>query len=294
MITHTEQINCDLVSIRLDVYSATPVEKILEDTTFLNYRLAGVTRQTFSELPAADFIWYKDEKEKTISYEDEAVKLTGQWFEGEIQRILVSLIAKKLFQKGRYLFHSSAVNYKQKNILFISGESNRGKSMSQIATCKKGATIISTETTILDWDGNVIMGSKKVYLRERAKGTERVDKPSQDEGVVKFFGKDPEYKLYEGNANIDLIVVPDMDGNYSTFSDFMSDYEKEYQTFHCLCDYLGMHILLSSGLPMPLFDTQELRKKRANFIANFAKNRPYIYIRCANPEIFIDELEKYI
>ena len=161
MLTYTEQINCDTVSIRLDVHSTDPVEKVLEDMTFLNYRLGSVNNQVGSNLPKADFIWYKDQKEKTISYEDGVVKLGGQWFEGEIQRILVSLIATKLFQADRFLFHASAVNYKGKNILFIGGEGNRGKSMSQIAACKYGATIISTETTVLDWDGNVIMGSQK-------------------------------------------------------------------------------------------------------------------------------------
>lgn len=294
MAIYTEQINCDIVSIRLDVHSAAPVDQVLEDMTFLNYRLGGATNQRGSILPKADFIWYKDEAEKAISYEDGVITLRGQWFEGEIQRILVSFIASKLFEKDRFLFHSSAVNYKGKNILFLGGEGNRGKSMSQIAACKRGATILSTETTVLDWDGNYIMGSQKVYLRKRAKGTERIDKPSQDEGVAKFFDKDPEYALYQGEANIDLVMMPDMDGNYATVSGLMADYEKEYQTFHCLCDYFGMHILLSSGFPMPMFDTPELRKKRADFIAHFAKQRPYVYVRCANPEILIDELEKYM
>mgnify|MGYP000020292848 CR=1 FL=1 len=294
MTIYTEQINCDVVSIRLDVHSKEATDRILEDMTFLNYRLAGATNQVGSDLPQADFIWFKDEENKGISYENGVVTLRGEWFEGEIQRILVSLIASKLFAADRFLFHSSAVNYKGKNIMFIGGEGNRGKSMSQIESCKRGAKILSTETTVLDWDGNYIMGSQKVYLRKRAKGTERIDKPNQDEGVAKFFEKDPEYELYKGEANIDIVVMPDMDGNYATVSGLMADYEKEYQTFHCLCDYLGMHILLSSGFPMPLFDTPELRAKRAKFIAHFAKQRPYVYVRAATPQILIDELEKYI
>jgi hypothetical protein len=294
MAIYTEQINCDVVSIRLDVHSKVLVEKVLEDMTFLNYRLGSATNQVGSQLPKADLIWYKDEGKKSIAYTNGVVELHGKWYEGEIQRILVSFIASKLFAANRFLFHSSAVNYKGKNILFLGGEGNRGKSMSQIEACKRGASILSTETTVLDWDGNFIMGSQKVYLRKRAKGTERIDKPSQDEGVAKFFAQDPEYKLFKGEANIDLVMMPDMDGNYATVTGLMADYEKEYQTFHCLCDYFGMHILLASGFPMPLFDTPELRVKRAEFIARFAQKRPYIYIRCATPEILIDELEKYL
>lgn len=294
MAIHTEQITCDIVSIRLDVHSEPAVEKVLEDMTFLNYRLGGAVHQSGSDLGKADFIWYKDDPVKSIDYTEGVVTLRGAWFEGEIQRVLVSFIASKLFRAGRYLFHSSAVNYKGKNILFLGGEGNRGKSMSQISACKRGATILSTETTVLDFDGNYIMGSQKVYLRKRAKGTERIDKPSQDEGVAKFFDKDPEYALYKGEANIDLVMMPDMDGNYATVSGLMADYEKQYQTYHCLCDYFGLHILLAPGFPMPIFDDAQLRQKRADFIAHFVSPRPYIYVRCASPDILIDELEKYL
>lgn len=294
MSVYTEQITCDIVSIRLDVHSEPTVSKVLDDMTFLNYRLGGATNQVGSDLAKPDFVWYKDEPTKSINHQGGVVTLRGEWFEGEIQRVLVSFIASKLFRCGRFLFHSSAVNYKGKNILFMGGEGNRGKSMSQIAACKRGATILSTETTVLDFEGNYIMGSQKVYLRKRAKGTERIDKPSQDEGVAKFFDKDPEYALYKGPANIDIVMMPDMDGNYATVSGLMSDYEKQYQTFHCLCDYFGMHILLAPGFPMPLFDDEDLRQKRAQFIKSFAPKRPYVYVRCASPDTLIDELEKHL
>jgi len=294
MAVYTEQITCDIVTIRIDVHSEPAVDKILEDMTFLNYRLGGATNQIGSDKAAADFVWHKNESKKSIDFDGKVVTLRGEWFEGEMQRILVSFIASRLFEAGRFLFHSSAVNYKGKNILFLGGEGNRGKSMSQIEACKRGATILSTETTVLDFDGNYIMGSQKVYLRKRAKGTERIDKPSQDEGVAKFFDKDPDYALFKGEANIDIVMMPDMDGNYATVSGEMADYEKQYQTFHCLCDYFGMHILLAPGLVMPLFDNAELRQKRADFINGFTQKRKYVYVRCAKPENLIDELEKFM
>ncbi|MDR1574493.1 MAG: hypothetical protein LBS37_00675 [Treponema sp.] len=294
MALYTEQISCVNTAIRLDVHSDPAVERILEDMTFLNYRLGGVNYRKGSDIGEPDFIWYKDESEPGLSFDGKHVVLKGEWYEGAIQRIIVSFIASKLFAAGRYLFHSSAVNYRGKNILFLGGEGNRGKSMSQIEACKRGAKILSTETTVLDFDGNYILGSQKVYLRERSKGTERIDKPDQDEGVAKFFDKDPEYELYKGEAKIDLVMMPDMDGNYATVSDLMSEYEKQYQTYHCLCDYFGLHILLRPGFPMPVFDTEELRLKRAGFIDNFTSTRPYVYVRCAKPEILLDELEKYL
>lgn len=142
--------------------------------------------------------------------------LKGEWFEGEIQRLLVSLIASKLFAADRYLFHASDVNYKGKTVMFMGGEGNSGKTMSQIEVCNRGAKIVSTETLLMDGEGNVLLGSKNVFLKQRAKGTERIDKPNQDEGVDKFFTTRPIFELYEESTKIDVVVLPDMDGNYAT------------------------------------------------------------------------------
>jgi hypothetical protein len=293
MFTHTEEFLADVTRIRMDVLSQKKHDSILQDMSFLNYRLAGVERFLEPKLEKPDIVWYKDETEKTIDFSDNKVTLKGEWFEGEIQRIIVSYMAMRMFEDDRFLFHASAVHYKGKSIMFMGGESNSGKTMSQIEACKRGAKIISTETIVTDENGNVIMGSKNVFLRQRAKGTERIDKPNQDEGVKKFFDEQPKFELYEGKSNIDIVVLPDIDGNYSTVVGEMKDYEKQYQTFHCLCDYLGLHILLSPGLPMPVFESNELRQKRAKFINKFSQ-RPYYYIRGKDPRIIIDELEKII
>lgn len=293
MYVHTEQIKADKTAIRIDVISKEKTEYILQDMNFLNYRLAGVERSLETKISTPDMIWFKDEPNKTVDFAGGKVILKGAWFEGEIQRLIVSYLATRLTQDDRYIFHASAVNYKGKTVMFMGGEGNSGKTMSQIEACKRGAKIVSTETLVLDYDGNVINGSKNVFLRQRAKGTERIDKPNQDEGVAKFFDKQPDFELFEGKTAIDLVVLPDIDGNYATVAGNMSEYEKEYQTFHCLCDYMGSSILLASGLPMPLFDNTELRYKRARFIKDFAK-RQYTYIRGKGPQIIIDELDKVI
>lgn len=294
MYNHSEQIKCDNTAIRIDIISKEKTEYILEDMNFLNYRLAGVERSLETEISQADIIWYKDEPNKTIDYKNNQVVLKGRWFEGEIQRLLVAYVGMKLYGNDRYLFHASAVNYNGKTIMFMGGESNSGKTMSQIEACKRGAEIVSTETLVTDYAGNVLLGSKNVFLRKRAKGTERIDKPNQDEGISKFFDKQPEFKLYEGKTGIDLVVLPDIDGNYATVVGDMGEYEKEYQSFHCLNNFMGSDLLLSSGIPMPLFDNDELRIKRAKFIKEFAAQRNYVYIRGTGPKVIIDELDKRI
>jgi len=294
MFIHTEQIKADQTAIRLDVISKEPYEQILTDMSFLNYRLGGVERSLETAIPHPDFIWFKDDVEKTIEYAGGRLILRGEWYEGEIQRIIVSFLGSRLFADNRFIFHASAVNYKGKTVMFMGGEGNSGKTMSQIEACKRGATIVSTETLVLAPDGEVINGSKSVFLRVRTKGTERIDKPNQDEGVNKFFSKQPDFNLFEGPTNIDLVVMPDIDGNYATVSGEMSEYEKEYQTFHCLDNYIGSPILLSSGQPMPLFDSTELRYKRAEFIKDFTGKRTYLYIRGIGPQVIIDELDKFL
>ncbi len=294
MHTHTEQIKADQTAIRLDVISKEPCSQVLSDMSFLNYRLGGVERSLATTIAHPDFIWFKDDVTKSVDYAGGRVVLRGEWFEGELQRIIVSFLGSRLYADDRFIFHASAVHYKGKTVMFMGGESNSGKTMSQIEACKRGATIVSTETLVLAPDGTVINGSKSVFLRVRTKGTERIDKPNQDEGVNKFFSKQPDFNLFTGSTHIDLVVMPDIDGNYATVAGEMSQYEKEYQTFHCLDNYIGSPILLSSEQPMPLFDTNGLRYKRARFIREFTSQRTYLYIRGVGPQIIIDELDKYL
>ena len=293
MYTHVEQIQCDKVAIRVDIVSKEKADSLLTDMNFLNYRLAGVERMLETDIAKPDLLWLKEEEFKAIEYNNDQVVLKGDWYEGEIQKVLVSFIASRLFAAGRYLFHASAVNYRDKTIMFLGGESNSGKTMSQIEACNRGATIVSTETLLLDEEGNVLLGSKNVFLRVRAKGTERIDKPNQDEGVNKFFDKRPDFKIYEKPAKIDVVILPDMDGNYATVVGEMGAYEREYQTFHCLNNYMGSDLLLASGIPMPLFDNEELRAKRAAFIKKFA-DRTYTYIRGTGPKVVLDEVDKLL
>lgn len=152
---------------------------------------------------------------------------------------------------------------------------------------------MSTETTVTDERGWAVMGSKNVYLRMRAKGTERADLPNQDEGVAKFFSENPPYINYDEPTNIDLVIMPGIDGHFDTKVVQMNRFEREYQTFHSLMNYFGLNQLLSSpGIVMPIIDTDALRAKRGDFCSRFAADRPYFMIRAKTPQILFDEIEK--
>lgn len=279
--------------VRIDVVGGEKRAHVLEEMTFLNYRLADVKLRSEITKQKPDIVWNVEVLQKAIRYDGSQLTLDGAWEQGELNKIVVSMLALEMEKVGLHPFHSSAVRYKDKTILFLGGESNHGKSMSQIEGCRRGGLLVSTETTVTDERGWAVMGSKNVYLRMRAKGTERADLPNQDEGVAKFFSENPPYINYDEPTNIDLVIMPGIDGHFDTKVVEMNRFEREYQTFHSLMNYFGLNQLLSSpGIVMPIIDTDALRAKRGDFCSRFAADRPYFMIRAKTPQILFDEIEK--
>jgi hypothetical protein len=279
--------------VRIDVVGGEKRAHVLEEMTFLNYRLADVKLRSEITKQKPDIVWNVEVPQKAIRYDGAQLTLDGAWEQGELNKIVVSMLALEMEKVGLHPFHSSAVRYKNRTILFLGGESNHGKSMSQIEGCRRGGLLVSTETTVTDERGWAVMGSKNVYLRMRAKGTERADLPNQDEGVAKFFSENPPYINYDEPTNIDLVIMPGIDGHFDTKVVQMNRFEREYQTFHSLMNYFGLNQLLSSpGIVMPIIDTDALRAKRGDFCSRFAADRPYFMIRAKTPQILFDEIEK--
>ena len=279
--------------LRIDVIGADNQEHVLEEMTFLNYRLASVQSRKEIRKPNPDIIWDREKSVKDIRYNGGQLFLDGEWEQGELNKVIVAMLAFEMDKVGLHPFHSSAVRYKGKTILFLGGENNHGKSMSQIEGSRRGGQVISTETTVTDDEGIVVMGSKNVYLRMRAKGTERADLPSQDQGVAKFFDKEPEFVNFEDPAPVDLVIMPGIDGHFDTKVVEMNRFEREYQTYHSVMNYFGLNQLLSpGGLVMPIVDTDALRQKRGDFVSRFADNKPYFMVRAKTPRLLFDEVEK--
>jgi len=292
-LTSTQFFSKD-AQLRFDIQSQSDYSAFVQETdfTFLNYRLANVQVAERVTRSQVDILWQPDVPLKDIRYTNGILELDGEWFGGEIQKILVSMLAMRLEEMGLHPFHASAVRYKGKTIMFMGGESNHGKTMCQLEGCRRGGLNISTETTVLDERGWAVMGSLNVYLIQRARGTERSDLANQDEGVTKLFGKAPEVMHYREPSNVDMVVLPSIDGNYATSVKELGQFEKEYQGFHSMMNYFGLNQLLSPGLVMPIIDSHEKRIKRAQFGHNFAGPRPYYMIRAATPQLIFDELEK--
>jgi hypothetical protein len=278
--------------LRVDVHGNEPIEHVLDDLTFLNYRLADVRISPEVTLAEPDIVWHQDGP-KAIAYDGRQMAFSGPWPAGPIQKVVVTMLALRMEAIGLHPFHASAVRYRDRTVLFLGGESNHGKSMGQIEACRRGALLVSTETTVIDEDGVVQMGSKSAFLKKRTEGTERADKAAPERGVEKFFGGMPTWDLFEEPAPVDIVVVPAIDGNFDPSCAEMIPFERQFQTFHSLQNYFLTNELLAPGLPMPVVDTDALRAARADFVRRFSE-RPYYFVRAATPQVLLDEVDRVL
>jgi hypothetical protein len=291
----SEELSAGPARLRVDVFGGEPREHVLDDMTFLDYRLAEVRIEPAVTLPAADIVWDQD-GEKDIAYDGRAMTLRGAWPAGPIQKVIVALLALRMEAAGLHPFHASAVRYRDRTILFLGGESNHGKSMGQIEACRRGALLVSTETTVVDDDGRAVMGSKAPFLKRRTEGTERADKSDKaapERGVEKFFGAMPTWEPYEQPSEVDVVVVPAIDGNFDPSRAEMIPFERQFQTLHSLQNYFLLNELLAPGFPMPIVDHEPLRRARAAFVARFCE-RPYWFIRAATPQVLLDQVDEVL
>jgi hypothetical protein len=288
----TEEMVAGPARIRVDVVGGAQREHVLDDLSFLTYRLADVRIAPEVTLAEADVVVRQD-GEASVAYDGRCLTFTGPWPAGPIQKAIVALLALRLEAAGLHPFHASAVRYRDRTILFLSGESNHGKSMSQIEACRRGARLVSTETTVIDDGGTVVMGSKEPFLKRRTQGTERADKAAPEAKVAKFFGEMPTWQVHGDPTSVDLVVLPTIDGNLAPSTVELIPFEREFQTLHSLQNYFLLNELLAPGIPMPLIDTDDLRRARAAFVHRFC-DRPYYFVRAATPQVLLDEVERVL
>jgi len=288
----SEEMAAGSARLRIDVYGGEPREHVLDDMSFMNYRLADVRISPVVTVAEPDIVWRQD-GDKAIAYDGHRMTFTGPWPAGPIQKVIVTMLALRMEAVGLHPFHASAVRYRGLTVLFLGGESNHGKSMGQIEACRRGAELVSTETTVIDEDGVAVMGSKHAFLKKRTEGTERADKLGAEAGADKFFGGMPTWTVYPEPTNVDVVVVPVIDGNYDASTSEMIPFERGFQTFHSMQNYFLTNELLAPGFPMPLVDTDARRAARADFIERFT-TRPYYMIRAATPQVLLDEVDRVL
>jgi hypothetical protein len=288
----TEEMVAGPARTRIDVLGGPPREHVLDDLSFLTYRLADVRIAPDVTRLEPDIVW-RQAGELAVAYDGMQLTFTGPWPAGPIQKAIVAILALRLEAAGLHPFHASAVRYRDRTILFLGGESNHGKSMGQIEACRRGALLVSTETSVIDDAGTVVMGSKEPFLKRRTQGTERADKAAPEAKVAKFFGEMPSWQIHDVPTRVDVVVLPTIDGNLAPSLVELIPFEREFQTLHSLQNYLLLNELLAPGIPMPLVDTDDLRRARAAFVHRFC-DRPYYFVRAATPQVLLDEVDRVL
>ena len=103
----------------------------------------------------------------------------------------------------------------------------------------------------------------------------------------------PSWKVHADPTGVDVVVLPTIDGNLAPSTVELIPFEREFQTLHSLQNYLLLNELLAPGIPMPLVDTDDLRRARAAFVHRFC-DRPYYFVRAATPQVLLDEVERVL
>ena len=241
--------------LRVDVHGSEPLEHVLEDMSFLNYRLADVRISPEVTLAEPDIVWHQDAA-KGISYDGRRMTFSGPWPAGPIQKVVVTMLALRMEAVGLHPFHASAVRYRDRTVLFLGGESNHGKSMGQIEACRRGALLVSTETTVIDETGRAVVGSKEPFLKKRTEGTERADKAAPDRGVDEVLRLDADAgRSTPSRATSTSSSSPRSTATSTPSCAEMIPFERQFQTFHSLQNYFLLNELLAPGFPMPMVDT---------------------------------------
>ena len=158
MLQLSEELSAGPARLRIDVHGSQPLEHVHDDMSFLNYRLADVRIEERVSLDRPDIVWQQD-AEKGIAYDGRQMTFLGTWPAGPIQKVVVTMLALRMEAVGLHPFHASAVRYRDRTVLFLGGESNHGKSMGQIEACRRGAQLVSTETTVIDEVGIAAVAS---------------------------------------------------------------------------------------------------------------------------------------
>ncbi len=288
----SEEMSAGSARLRVDVLGGEPREHVLDDMNFLNYRLADVRLEPGVTLPAADIVWQADGA-KNVSYDGRRMTFTGPWPAGPLQKVIVALLALRMEEKGLHPFHASATRYRGRTVMFLGGESNHGKSMGQIEACRRGGLLVSTETTVVDEDGCAVVGSKAPFIKKRTEGTERADKAAPERGVEKFFGGMPTWEIFPEPSDVDVVIVPAIDGNFDATLAEMIPFERQFQALHSLQNYFLLNELLAPGFVMPIVDAEPLRRKRAAFLSRFCE-RPFYFVRAATPQALMDEVDRVL
>ena len=232
----SEEMSAGTARLRVDVYGSEPREHVLDDLTFLNYRLADVRISPEVTLAEPDIIWQQD-GDKAIRYDGRVMRFTGPWPAGPSRR---SSSRCSRFGWRRW----GCIPPTARPSIIAAGP------------CSSWA---ASPTTARAWATSKRAFAARSRSRPRPRSSTRVATPSPaprtpssgsaprapsgptrpppNKGVEKFWGEMPTWGMYRGTPNIDLVIVPAIDGNFDPATNELIPFERQFQFLHSLQNY---------------------------------------------------------
>ena len=100
-LRRSEEFSAAGARLRVDVRGGPPLEHVMDDMTFLNYRLAEVRLEPAVTLPEPDVLWLH-EGNKAVRLEGQRIVFTGPWPAGPIQKVVVAALASRRSSKDNH------------------------------------------------------------------------------------------------------------------------------------------------------------------------------------------------
>ena len=104
----------------------------------------------------------------------------------------------------------------------------------------------------------------------------------------------PTWEQYDEPTNVDVVIVPAIDGNFDPGTGEMIPFERQFQTLHSLQNYfLHQRAARARAGRCPSSTPTPCASARAAFVERFCE-RPFYFIRAATPQVLLDEVDRIL
>ena len=138
------------------------------------------------------------------------------------------------------------------------------------------------------------MGSKEPFIKKRTEGTERADKAAPERGVQKFFDAMPTWELYTEPSDVDVVIVPAIDGNFDPSLAEMIPVRAPVPDAPLAPELLPAQRAARAGLPDADRRHRGAAHRRGPTSSQRFTDRPYYFVRAATPQVLLDEVDKVL
>ena len=206
------------------------------------------------------------------------ITFTGPWPAGPIQKVIVARCSRCAWRRWACIPPQRPRSATAgRTSLFLGGESNHGKSDGpDRGGCRRGAVQVSTGD-----DGHRRGRTRRdglevdVFLEQAHRGHRAVRQGRPQRGRREVLrARCRPGRRYEGRPPVDLVIVPAIDGNFDPSTSRMIPFERSSRSCTRCRTTSCTNELLAPGTPMPLVDTEALRRRAGRLRRAASANGP--------------------